>query len=122
MLQMLVERRELVAIEMHDTPAALTFKEAAVCRAAVRAELIVRALVRRDLVDAALPLKLFQLPVDRGNADVLTALAQRVGDGRGADRFVCALGKTVKHGFLLFGRIGRHIGLLNLKMKINFKL
>ncbi len=79
MLQMLVERRELVAIEMHDTPAALTFKEAAVCRAAVRAELIVRALVRRDLVDAALPLKLFQLPVDRGNADARTALAQRIG-------------------------------------------
>ena len=119
---MRIKRRELVAIEMHDAPAALTLEKAAVRRAAVRAELIVRALVRRDLVDAALPFELFQLPVDRGNADALTALAQRIGDGRGADRFVCALGKTVKHGFLLFGRIGRHIGLLNLKMKINFKL
>ena len=119
---MRIKRRELVAIEMHDAPAALTFEEAAVRCAAVGAELIVCALVGRDFVDAALPFELFQLPVDRGNADALTALAQRIGDGRGADGFVCALGKTVKHGFLLFGRIGRHSGLLNLKMKINFKL
>ena len=55
MLQMLVERRELVAVEVHDAPAALALKEAAVRCAAVGAELIVRALVRRDLVDAALP-------------------------------------------------------------------
>ena len=65
MLQMLVERRELVAVEVHDAPAALALKEAAVRCAAVGAELIVCALVRRDLVDAALPLELFQLPVDR---------------------------------------------------------
>ena len=84
--------------------------------------LIVRALVRRDLVDAALPLKLFKLPVHRRDADVLALLAQRVDDRRRADRRVRALRKAVEHRLLLFGRIGRHSGLLNLKMKINFKL
>ena len=77
MLQMLVERRELVAVEVHDAPAALALKEAAVRCAAVGAELIVRALVCRDLVDAALPLELFKLPVHRRDADVLALLAQR---------------------------------------------
>ena len=122
MLQMLVERRELVAVEVHDAPAALALKEAAVRCAAVGAELIVRALVRRDLVDAALPLELFKLPVHRRDADVLALLAQRVDDRRRADRRVRALRKAVEHCLLLFGRIGRHSGLLNLKMKINFKL
>ena len=79
-------------------------------------------LVRRDLVDAALPLELFKLPVHRRDADVLALLAQRVDDRRRADRRVRALRKAVEHCLLLFGRIGRHSGLLNLKMKINFKL
>lgn len=70
MLQMLAERRELRQ-SRHDAPAALALKEAAVRCAAVGAELIVRALVRRDLVDAALPSELFKLPVHRRDADVL---------------------------------------------------
>ena len=79
-------------------------------------------LVRRDLVDDALPLELFKLPVHRRDADVLALLAQRIDDRRRADRRVRALRKAVEHRLLLFGRIGRHSGLLNLKMKINFKL
>ena len=52
--------------------------------AAVGAELVVRALVGRDLVDAALPLELFKLPVDRGDADVLAPLVQRFDERGGA--------------------------------------
>ena len=84
MLQMLVERRKPVAVEVHDAPAALALKEAAVRCAAVGAELIVCALIRRDLVDAALPFELFKLPVYRRDADVLALFAQRVDDRRRA--------------------------------------
>ena len=74
------------------------------------AELIVRALVRRDLVDAALPLELFKLPVHRRDADVLALLAQRATIAAARDRRVRALRKAVEHRLLLFGRIGRHSG------------
>ena len=46
----------------------------------------------------------------------------RVDDRRRADRRVRALRKAVEHCLLLFGRIGRHSGLLNLKMKTIFRL
>ena len=122
MLQMLVERRELVAVEVHDAPAALAFEQAAGGRAAVSAELVVRALVGRDLVDAALPLELFKLAINCGDADALAPLVQRFDERGGAHGRVRAGRKALEHRFLLFCRIGRHAGLLNLKMKINFKL
>ena len=53
---------------------------------------------------------------------MLPLIAQRVDNGRGADGGVCALGETVEHRLLLLGGIGRHADLLNMKMKINFKL
>ena len=86
------------------------------------AELVVRALVGRDLVDAALPLELFKLAVDRGDADVLAPLVQRFDERGGTYGRVRAGRKTLEHRFLLFCGIGRHAGLLNMKMKINFKL